>query len=160
MINLDTERMQGLREDNGYNSLHGLNDLCQKHVNKNTVMLELGCHQGVSTELFAAYAKKVYTIDVQPCPKRLREMHNVDHLQGRFEEIVPMFKECSFDFIYIDGAHDYESVVRDIELCLPLLKEGAPIGGHDYYTEVQRSVKKCFKTRPKIFRDSSWIIYP
>ena len=160
MINLNTERMEGNGAENGYNLLHGLNDLCQEYINGNTIMLELGCHQGVSAELFSSYAKKVYTVDVQVCPERLKGISHVEHRQGRFEEVLPTFEECFFDFIYIDGMHDYDAVLQDIQLCLPLLKAGAPLGGHDYYTEVQQSVKAAFKTTPNVFNDSSWVVYP
>ena len=43
-----------------------------------------------------------------------------------------MFKDNSYDFIYIDPDHKYESVVKDVELYLPKLKKGGIIGGHDY----------------------------
>ena len=32
MINLNTERMEGNGAENGYNLLHGLNDLCQEYI--------------------------------------------------------------------------------------------------------------------------------
>ena len=38
-----------------------------------------------------------------------------------------------FDFVYIDGNHDYEFVKRDIETYYPHLKKGGMMGGHDFY---------------------------
>ena len=36
------------------------------------------------------------------------------------------------DFVYIDGAHDYESVREDIRTIWPKMKQGAIVGGHDF----------------------------
>lgn len=35
------------------------------------------------------------------------------------------------DFIYIDGNHDYEYVIQDLENYFPLVKEGGILAGHD-----------------------------
>jgi hypothetical protein len=42
------------------------------------------------------------------------------------------YKDASLDFVFIDGAHNYESVKADIEAWLPKVKRGGFIGGHDY----------------------------
>ena len=41
------------------------------------------------------------------------------------------FPDLHFDYIYIDGEHDYASVKRDIRCWYPKLKVGGMIGGHD-----------------------------
>jgi len=37
-----------------------------------------------------------------------------------------------FDFVFIDGLHDYQSVLRDIELWWPHVRRGGFLSGHDY----------------------------
>ncbi|GAG75308.1 unnamed protein product [marine sediment metagenome] len=50
----------------------------------------------------------------------------------------------NLDFVYIDGNHSYEYVLRDIELYFPKVKEGGVVGGHDYHNESKaREVKKA-----------------
>jgi hypothetical protein len=54
------------------------------------------------------------------------------------------FPDNYFDFIYIDAAHDYESMVVDLNAWWPKLKPGGILSGHDYieYDVVWRG-KKC-----------------
>ena len=42
------------------------------------------------------------------------------------------------DFVYIDGNHQEEFVVKDIENYIRLLNNSGVIGGHDYYNGFQR----------------------
>ena len=62
------------------------------------------------------------------------------------------FKDNSVDFAFIDAAHDYESVKKDILAWLPKIKEGGIIAGHDYqnpgFPGVERAVKEVFKDVP------------
>ena len=49
------------------------------------------------------------------------------------------FKECfdeglTFDSVFIDGSHDYDSVKQDIENWSRLIKPGGIISGHDYWS--------------------------
>jgi hypothetical protein len=55
-----------------------------------------------------------------------------------------LFPDEFFDFIYIDGSHDYEPVMRDIVSWWPKIKQGGILGGHDYKNSphVERAVKE------------------
>ena len=47
------------------------------------------------------------------------------------EKAINRFRDEYFDFVYIDGAHDYENVKKDLEW-IKKVKVGGYIGGHDY----------------------------
>jgi predicted O-methyltransferase YrrM len=41
-------------------------------------------------------------------------------------------EEEEFDAVYLDAAHDYDSVVADLAAWYPLVKSGGILAGHDY----------------------------
>ena len=45
------------------------------------------------------------------------------------------FEDGYFDFVYIDAAHDYQSVKEDLEAWWPKLKDGGVFSGHDYFPD-------------------------
>jgi predicted O-methyltransferase YrrM len=47
-------------------------------------------------------------------------------------EAAKLYEDNSLDFVFIDAAHEYESVKSDIEAWYPKIKFGGYIGGHDY----------------------------
>jgi len=46
------------------------------------------------------------------------------------------FLDGILDFVYLDAAHDYESVMADIEAWLPKVRKGGVIAGHDFVTHL------------------------
>lgn len=81
--------------------------------------------------------------------------------QGYSYDVLPTLTD-KFNFIYIDAAHDYDSVKQDIELALPLLEKGGVIAGHDYNTKtfpgVVQAVHDTLGTPTQQFADESWMI--
>lgn len=64
------------------------------------------------------------------------------------------------DLIYIDGSHDYEDVVADLQSYWPLVKDGGIMFGDDYNTGLWPGVVKAvdeFSDRIKI-EDGFWIL--
>lgn len=49
-------------------------------------------------------------------------------------EAVKLFTDNSLDFVYIDAAHDFHNVDRDIRQWWTKLKPGGLFGGHDFLT--------------------------
>lgn len=52
-------------------------------------------------------------------------------LRGKSSDVCPMLADHRFDLVYIDGAHDYESVRHDIRQAKRLVKPGGIICGDD-----------------------------
>jgi len=64
------------------------------------------------------------------------------------------------DFIFIDGDHRYEQVVRDIQLARKITKKGGIIAGHDYehrdWPGVKQAVDEIYPDAEKV--DTIWWI--
>jgi hypothetical protein len=62
---------------------------------------------------------------------------------GDSAESASIFADGSMDLIFIDSAHDYESVVKDLAAWYPKLKPTGIFAGHDYpYEDVQKAVSE------------------
>lgn len=74
-------------------------------------------------------------------------------------EAVKTYEDKSLDFVFIDGAHDYESVCKDIAAWLPKVKLNGIIAGHDYgyYEDVRRAVNERFEGVQQV--GASWLYY-
>ena len=163
-IELNTERMLGFGSYKNANYLYGLDELCQKYIKKTDTILELGTNDGISSALFSFYANQVYTIDLKSPSERLKNIlnnyKNITFLNGSFYKEIEKLN-TKFEFIYIDGNHDYNSVVSDIKFCMPFLKNKI-IGGHDLYDgdcDVAKAIAFCFPDKKVIrFVDSSWLV--
>ena len=53
--------------------------------------------------------------------------------RGYSEEILSVFDDNYFDWVYVDGNHLYEFVKKDLDLCFKKLMTGGLITGDDYY---------------------------
>jgi predicted O-methyltransferase YrrM len=60
-----------------------------------------------------------------------RENVRVTPIRGSSHDILPTFKNNTFDLIYIDGSHQYADVLSDIVESAKLLKNGGIICGDD-----------------------------
>lgn len=56
----------------------------------------------------------------------------IETIRGDSAESSIHFNDDSVDFVYIDAAHDYNSVIKDVKSWLPKVKRGGILAGHDY----------------------------
>lgn len=73
--------------------------------------------------------------------------HIITPIKSISWEASRLYKDESLDFVFIDAAHDYDSVRKDISAWFPKVKTGGTIAGHDYKTSkhgVKRAVDEFF----------------
>lgn len=58
---------------------------------------------------------------------------NVVINKGKSEEMLQDFPDGYLDWVYIDGNHYYEYVIKDLEICFKKVRSGGIIAGDDYY---------------------------
>ena len=79
-----------------------------------------------NSEGFDTYSKVVERFATEP------RVHI--HRQYSYK-IVSQFPDAHFDFVYLDGNHTYEFVLRDLQDFAAKLKPGGLLFGHDYFED-------------------------
>lgn len=119
-----------------------------KHYPKNGVGIEIGVHRGDNLEdlMQATEARCVYAVDpwepdgtynddrgedLEAFTSRSKDWPcKVITLQATSQEAAHVLRDYEFDWVYIDARHDYDSVIKDLELWAP--KATRLVGLHDY----------------------------
>lgn len=63
----------------------------------------------------------------------MKDYPNFVMLVGSAHQASRWIADGSIDFVFIDGAHDYETVKQDINDWAPKVRSGGIVSGHDYY---------------------------
>ena len=124
--------------------------------------LEIGTFQGGSTLLIVAALDDIgdgKLICVDPYPKVTPEnwakvSHRATMIQAMSPEALAMAEIAAggkFDWALIDGEHDYNSLVRDLEGTLTVLDDRAYILFHDAnYVGVDTGLRDMFAEHPEL----------
>lgn len=78
---------------------------------------------------------------------------NLRMLRGKSSAFAGLLEGKGFDFIFIDGAHDYDSVRFDIKVAFSAIRPGGFVCGHDYHSDghgVIRAVNELIAHVPSI----------
>ncbi len=143
--------------------------------------LEIGCYYGKSSIFLAELIKEsnkkiklhvIDTFDGYGNSKKEKNFYKlfknhvinsgcheiIEIYSGKSEVELLKFEDDFFDFIYIDGSHDYMDVVSDIEKSMKKLKYGGVLAGHDYdYIPVKNAVNNVIGEKNLNFHNNSWI---
>lgn len=158
---------------------NSLDQIIQK--NKPIVAIEVGSWLGASTRFIAERVAKVYAVDTW-CGSPLEAVHMNDprlpHLYQQFlsntihagltDRIIPIRMNSleaakalrgKVDLIYLDAAHDTNSVIADILAWYPHLRKGGVMCGDDWsWPTVREAVVHCSRVLNKKIdaRDHFW----
>lgn len=89
----------------------------------------------------------------------LNDMINFNIIKLSSEEASKNYKDESVDLVFIDGAHEYESVKKDIDTWLPKVKKGGIICGDDYcndWKSVISAVDDYFGDKVEFIPNKHW----
>ena len=94
----------------------------------------------------------------------IRNIEPIKHIVNpvRMDSILAAatYADKSLDFVFIDGAHNYESVKADIQAWLPKVKIGGFIGGHDYGNDEPENVNGVKKAVDEKFNKDITVYNP
>ena len=82
--------------------------------------------------------------------------HFLSNIEPVKEQITPirkpsieaclLYEDASLNCVFIDAAHDYENVCKDIKMWLPKVKPGGLLSGHDFiYPPIKEALKDILK---------------
>ena len=118
-----------------------------------TLGVEVGVERGVYSKKLCELVPnlKLYGVDPWQIYEGYRDHVGQDRLDLFFQETrermkpfnyqiirdfsvnaAKRFEDESLDFVFIDAAHEYESVVEDIAAWAPKVRKGGIVSGHDY----------------------------
>jgi precorrin-6B methylase 2 len=138
-------------------NLEALQALCGGAVTDGGQVADVGCWSGLSSVVLGLLGKqknfKVKAIDwfkgspktsleaaakeidvYEVCKANMRYFELLDVVEIIPEDSVTAaskFSDASFDFVFIDGNHQYLQVLRDIDAWWPKVKSGGVLSGHD-----------------------------
>lgn len=124
--------------------------------------LEIGVANGIMEKHLIATLPlvRITCIDILGNPFNQEELKRIKFIQGHSSQIAEQLKGEFFDFIYIDGDHDFYQCRADIIQYSKLLKKYGIIGGHDYSDVkygVMNAVDEIYPQR-LLFEDFVWIV--
>jgi len=136
---------------------------------QNLIGLEIGCYAGQNASYLLANMsiKELHGVDPyipyvdwnggltchsedtaeQQANERLKLYTNFIKHRKTSDDAVTKFKDETFDFIFIDGLHTYDQVLKDCINYYSKLKNGGIFSGHDYtlIKEVNQAVNDFAK---------------
>ena len=81
---------------------------------------------------YKEYGEKILEDAYHEVVSKFKNIKNVEILREDSLSASKRFKNSSLDFVYVDGNHDYEFVLKDLETWFTKVKPGGIIFGDDY----------------------------
>jgi predicted O-methyltransferase YrrM len=146
--------------------------LALQRLAANKTVLELGSYLGRSTVCMADVANHVTAVDwhhgdadTGPADTLAEFLANL-HVCGVAGKVLPIPRAiedasiglASYDLVFVDAAHDAESVERHTRIALHALRAGGIIAWHDaHYDSVQQAIRACGLAPTEMVDSLAWV---
>ena len=163
------------------NSVRGLHALITQFYAPHFKMVEVGSMDGISTLMFANFVDTVYSVDYydyivsetgripehdqlfidseRMFIERTKDVPNIIKIRKSSVEAAKDFPDRSLDAVYIDAAHDEDSVREDIKTWRPKIRPGGILSGHDYVLPfIGNILKEEGFLKITVAPDTSWAV--
>ena len=172
-------RVWGGKADGPGDVTPGLIDLCREWIKPTDLMAEVGCCRGVSTRVFACFARFVWAIDPWTMASAMgyidisagdlleaeaefalhaAEYPNILPVRDFSTNAVQRFPFGSLDAVYLDGAHDLGPFCADVRAWLLRLKPGGLLMGHDFDKVGKFFAWMNLPPPTRTYPETSWVL--
>jgi hypothetical protein len=119
---------------------------------------EIGVREGVYSEILCKFNPDLKLISIDPwcsygrsttqetADRRYKEAverltpFGVDIRKQTSMDAVTSIQDGSLDFVYIDGMHDFDNVMKDLIHWAPKVRRGGIVSGHDYHFAFEQGI--------------------
>mgnify|MGYP000231294175 CR=1 FL=1 len=123
--------------------------------------LQLTCVDPWSTHDYRSrlIGQEQQDIYYQTCVKNLSKFGERVKIMKTFSmNAVQEFKDNSLDFVYIDGSHEFDDVMRDIIEWAKKVRPDGIVSGHDYYRFKRAGVVQAVDLYTHMHKIDEWYI--
>lgn len=154
---------------NSYDRQKSRYEVIKDYLGTGAVAAELGVYKGGFGEFLRAHCRKLYLVDwwyraggfwnsgidndsrvdtvinILQVYKSEIEAGQVEVVIEDAEKFLLSMNDATFDFIYLDSSHGYESTARELRAALPKLKPEGRMFGDDYDPDPQSKQHGVYK---------------
>ena len=95
-------------------------------------------------QIYFKYIKRQDPYTIEAVKDLLKKFKNNVHLiKGNSNKILKKIEMSKVDFVFLDGGHDYNTVVNDLNSCLEVIKSNGTVICDDYNLGSAPGVKKA-----------------
>ena len=89
------------------------------------------------------FIKRQNPYSVEAVEDLLKNLKNVYLIKGNSNKIMKKIEMSKIDYVFLDGGHDYETVINDLNNCVQVLNNSGTVLCDDYNLSYAPGVKKA-----------------
>ncbi len=119
-------------------------DLFEKNDENKTEIIPNTKFSNPLKKIYFEYIKRQDPYSLESVKDLLKKFHrNVHLITGNSNKVLNKIDMSKIDFVFLDGGHDYNTVINDLNNCVDVVKRGGTILCDDYNLSYAPGVKKA-----------------